>query len=402
MNILDGIRVLDLTTWAFCPAAGTILASWGADVVHIENPSAPDPMRMFGGGGTGPGQAHWMFKHYNRGKRAIAVNLSSDEGRAVIHRLAETADVFLTSYLPATRRKLGVDVDDIRAVNPDIVYAKGTGAGPRGPEAERGGYDSASWWARGSLSSTAMAVTGIDSPPGMVGHGDGMSGLVFAGGICAALLRRERTGIASVVDSSLMGTAMWFNAPAITSSVFPPGQQAFNSRPERADVHWTSGTYRTADGRFLVLTLLGDLQRDWVSLCEHVGRGDLIGDPRFATTAGRAANSAALVDVLDEVFATRTLAEWRKALSTMRGVWAPVQTPRETHDDPQVVANGFIVPVDYPDGPLPLVTPPILFDGQAGTPATAPEFAEHTDAVLTEAGYGPEEITRHREDGVIA
>ncbi|MGW0593742.1 CaiB/BaiF CoA transferase family protein [Streptosporangium sp. NPDC002607] len=402
MKVLDGIRILDLTTWAFCPAAGTILASWGADVIHIENPSAPDPMRVFDGGGIEPGQANWMFRHYNRGKRAIALNLADDEGREIIHRLAETADVFLTSYLPATRRKLGVDIDDIRARNPRIVYAKGTGAGPRGPEAERGGYDSASWWARGSLAGTAMAVTGIDRPSGMVGHGDGMSGLVFAGGICAALLQRERTGVAPVVDASLLGSAMWFNAPAIISSTFPPGRQAFNSRPAREQIHWTGNTYRTADGRFLSLTLLGDHERDWRDLCLHLDRLDLLDDSRFAGAANRARHSAELVRVLDETFATRSLSEWRTILVTMSGVWAPVQTPRETHDDPQVIANGFIQEVEYPDGPLPLVVPPILFDQDPGRPKRAPEFAEHTAAVLEEAGYSPEAIARHRERGVIA
>jgi len=401
MRALDGIRVLDLTTWAFCPAAGPILASWGADVIHIENPAAPDPMRLFDGGSTDRGRANWMFKHYNRGKRAIAVNLATDEGRRIIYRLAERADVFLTSYLPATRRRLGVDIDHIRAGNPRIIYAKGTGMAPRGPEAERGGYDSASWWARGCLASTAMAVTGIDWPSGMVGHGDGMSGLVFAGGICAALLQRERTGVASVVDASLLGTAMWFNAPAIISSTFPTGRQAFYSRPARHQIHWTGNTYRTRDGRFLALQLLGDDDRDWADLCAHLGRPDLVSDPRFATAADRARHSAELVGILDEIFATKTLAHWRTILVTLRGVWAPVQTPRELHDDPQVVANGFIQDVDYPDGPLPLVVPPILFDEDAGRPERAPEFAEHTTDVLLETGYSSAEIARYRDAGVI-
>lgn len=402
MKPLAGIRVLDLTLWAFCPSAGAVLAGWGADVIHIENPSSPDPMRLFSGGSLEPGGAHWMFKHYNRGKRGIALNLADEEGRAILHRLVKDADVFLTSFLPATRRKLGFDVDQIREINPDIIYAKGTGNGPLGPESGRGGYDGATWWGRGSLSATTMGVTGAERPTGMVGHGDGMSGLVLAGGISAALLQRERTGTAPVVDSSLLGSALWFNGPAIISSKFPPEEQVFTARPAREDIHWASGTYRTADDRFLCLSMLGDRQNEWLDFCRHIGRTDLPDDPRFATTADRAANSAVLVGVLDEVFAARTYEDWGKVLLTLRGVWAPIQTPRELHDDPQVVANGLIADVDYPEGPLSLVTPPVMFDEVADRPEPAPEFGEHTAEVLTAAGYDEAAVARYRSAGVVA
>jgi len=402
MKPLEGIRVLDLTMWAFCPAAAAILGAWGADVIHIENPASPDPMRLFSGGSLEAGKANWMFKHYNRGKRSIALNLASEEGRDVLYRLVADADVFLTSFLPKTRTKLGFDVDDLRAVNPNLVYAKGTGAGPRGPESHRGGYDGASWWSRGSLAHTAMAVTDTQWPPGMVGHGDGMSGLVFAGGIAAALLQRERTGRAPVVDSSLMGTAMWFNAPAITSSKFAPGQQFFQSKPARKDVHWTGNTYQTLDGRFLLLSLLGDHQHEWIDFCQHVERPDLLEDPRFSSASDRATNSADLVGIVDEVFAGRTYGEWGKVLITLRGVWAPVQTAEEMHEDPQAIANGLISDVDYPDGPMALVSPPVMFDSEADRATRAPDFGEHTDDVMTSAGYDPETIASLRAAGVIA
>ncbi|MGX7677471.1 CaiB/BaiF CoA transferase family protein [Jatrophihabitans sp. DSM 45814] len=402
MKPLEGIRVLDLTMWAFCPAAAAILASWGADVIHIENPASPDPMRLFSGGSLEPGRANWMFKHYNRGKRAIALNLASDEGVAVLHRLVADTDVFITSFLPRTRQKLHFDVDDLRAINPNLLYAKGTGAGPLGPESHRGGYDGASWWSRGSLSHTAMAVTETNTPPGMIGHGDGMSGLVFAGGIAAGLLQRERTGVAPVVDSSLMGTAMWFNAPAIISSKFPPGEQFFQSKPARDQVHWTGNSYRTSDGRFLLLSLLGDHQNEWIDFCQHVERTDLLDDARFTTAQDRGAHSAELVAILDEVFTGKTYADWGQILLTLRGVWAPVQTAAEMHDDPQAIANRLISDVDYPDGPMALPSPPVMFDNAATTAERAPDFGEHTEEVLAAAGYGAEAIASLRAAGVIA
>src|ERR1700678_1730408 len=402
MKPLQGIRVIDVTMWAFCPSAAAILASWGADVVHVENPAAPDPMRVFMGGSLEPGHAHWLFKHYNRGKRSVAVNLASCEGQEVLHTLVAQADVFVTSFLERTRKKLRFDVADLREVNPRLIYAKGSGAGPLGPEAHRGGYDGATWWDRGSLASTAMSVTGIEWPPGMVGHGDGMSGLVFAGGIAAALLGRERTGEPSVVDSSLLGTAMWFNAPAITSSKFPPGQRMFQAAPSRSDLHWTSSTFQTADGRFVMLSMLGDHQNEWLDFCAHIDRPDLADDPRFATAADRAASSAVLVGILDEVFAARTYAEWGQILVTLRGVWAPVQTAAEMHDDPQAVANGMVTDVDYAGGTLSLVSPPVMFDAEPDRATRAPEFGEHTDEVLASAGYPAEAIAKLRDSGVVA
>jgi crotonobetainyl-CoA:carnitine CoA-transferase CaiB-like acyl-CoA transferase len=402
MKPLQGIRVIDVTMWAFCPSAAAILASWGADVVHVENPASPDPMRVFQGGSLEPGRANWMFKHYNRGKRSIAINLAAAEGQEILHALAAEADVFVTSFLERTRKKLRFDVEDLRAVNPGLIYAKGSGAGPLGPEAQRGGYDGATWWNRGSLAATTMSVTGTERPPGMIGHGDGMSGLVFAGGIAAALLQRERTGTPAVVDSSLLGTAMWFNAPAITSSKFEPGQRLFQSHTQRTNLHWASNSYLTADGRFVMLSMLGDHQNEWIDFCEHVGRTDLTEDPRFRTAADRAANSAELVGVLDPVFAAKTYAEWGRILVTLRGVWAPVQTPVEMHDDPQAAANTMVTDIDYENGTLSLVSPPVMFDSEPNPATRAPDFGEHTDEVLTAAGYAPEAIAKLRESAIVA
>jgi crotonobetainyl-CoA:carnitine CoA-transferase CaiB-like acyl-CoA transferase len=398
---LSGITVVELDIWAFCPSAGATLASWGADVIHLEGPGRPDPMRVSHGGTLEPGRSNVLFRHYNRGKRAVSLDLTSALGQEAFASLIKTADVFLTSHLPATRRKLGVDVDQIRALNPNIVYAKGTGAGPQGPEADRGGYDLATWWTRGTLSASLMAVAGTSAPAGMVGHGDGMSGLVFAGGICAALAQRARTGQAAVVDGSLLASALWFNAPTITTSALGPQRQLFYSQPPRAQVHWTINSYRTADDRFIVLTFVGDEDRHFLDLCRHLDRADLASDERFSSAERRGANSSLLISVLDPIFATRPLAEWRTQLATTSGVWSFVQTPEEVLRDPQVVANRFISTVSYPDVDLPMVASPVMFDGVATTPTRCPDFGEHTDAVLGELGYRPEDLHRMREAGAI-
>jgi crotonobetainyl-CoA:carnitine CoA-transferase CaiB-like acyl-CoA transferase len=402
MNVLEGVKVVDLTMWAFVQSAGGVLAHWGADVIKIEGPRSPDPMRSLAGTVLDGGDS-WFFQHYGRGKRGIALDLASDDGREILYQLVEGADVFLTSYLPRTRTKLKFDVEHIRAVNPRIIYARGTGQGPQGPDAERGGYDGATWWCRGSLAQSAMNVTGVDTPPGMIGHGDGISGLTLAGGICAALVKRHLTGEPSIVDGSLLGTAIWFNGPSVISSGLGADFMAAGASAPRHLRHPTNQSiYRTKDGRFIITSLLGDFDDEWADFCEHLGRPDLISDPRFVTSSDRSRNGAEAVEIFDEIFAGRTLDEWKAQLATTKGVWSAIQSPGELFDDPQAVANGFLRPVDGADGSVRVPVPPILFDEEGGDPPPAPRFAEHTDEVLTELGLSPERIASLRTAGTIA
>jgi crotonobetainyl-CoA:carnitine CoA-transferase CaiB-like acyl-CoA transferase len=389
-----------MTMWAFTPACGGILSHWGADVIKIENPKSPDPSRLLGGT-LEPGGASRSFKNYNRGKRAITLNVASDEGREILYRLVDTSDVFLTSFLPEVRQKLGFDVDTIKARNPNIIYAKGTGLGPLGPQSHRRGYDSAMWWSRSSLAYTAMQVSGAKTPTGMVGHGDTMSGTVLAGGICAALVQRAMTGVAPVVDVSLLGTAVWFNHQPITGST-PGFVDPYARSGARMAQSAALSNYKTKDDRFISLVFVNDPDDWWTDFCACVGRPDLAAGPKFDTRAVRSENAAELVAAVGEVFAAMTLEEAKDAMAPAIGAWAPVQSPREIHDDPQVQANRFLQPVTYPEGTINFPTPPVLFDEDAFTTQRAPDFSEHTVEVLRELGLDDEQIAAHRVAGVIA
>lgn len=402
-DVLAGVKVVEVAMWAFVPSGAAVLADWGADVIKVVHPEYGDPMR---GAPVGdlprdkPVAVSFMWEILNRGKRSIGLDLANPASRPVFAALVRDADVFVTNFLPEARAKLGIDIDDIRRHNPDIIYVKGTGHGPRGPDAERRAYDAATWWARGSLADAAMRVSGAEWPTGMVGHGDTISGTVLAGGICAALLQRERTGVAPVVDGSLLGTAIWFNHQPIVASKlgieWGGGAGNHEQRPP------SMNNYRTKDGRFISLVFLNDPDEDWADLCHHLERSELATDARFATTAARRANGPEGVRILDELFAQKTLSEWRNVLATTRGVWGAVQTAGEIHDDPQTIANGFVRQVDYPNGPIALPVPPVLFDEEAGDIARAPDYCEHTDEVLTEIGFNPSEIAKYRSAGVIA
>ena len=206
----DGIRVVELAQWVFVPVAGALLADWGADVVRIDRLDG-DPYRGLAtqGIGSDSGGINLSVALANRGKRSVALDLRSDDGQRVLHQLLANADVFLTSFRPDALDRLGLDADALRTRYPTLVYARGNGYGVRGPDAGMAGYDASAYWARGGI---AHVLTPADrdypiSPRGAMGDRNG--GMALAFGIAGALLKRSRTGVGSVVDVSLLATAMW-------------------------------------------------------------------------------------------------------------------------------------------------------------------------------------------------
>lgn len=401
-GIMDGIRVLEVAAWTYVPAAGAVLAEWGADVIKIEHPESGDPQRGLVNSGlvpSGPGGVNHMIELPNRGKRSVAVDLRTEEGRKVLLELAATSDVFLTNFLPPARKSLRIEVEDIRAANPSIIYARGSGQGQRGPEADRGGYDGCSFWDRVVADIVSTEGEWPVGPPGPA-FGDMLGGMIIAGGISAALFHRERTGEALVVDNSLLSTAMWATSGTLLSagmfgiSKLPRGNRTNTPNP-------IVNKYRTSDGRFLSLMMLqGD--RYWPELVTTIGHPELVDDPRFADGAARYANRKECVETLDAIFATRSFAEWREVLAHIDGVWAPVQTAGELLDDPQVLENGYLREVHHSGGTtFRMVPSPLQFDETPPDLTPAPEHGEHTDEVLAELGYDGDQIIDLKVKGAV-
>jgi len=400
MKPLEGIRVLEVAMYGFVPSAGAVMADWGADVIKVEHAVNGDPQRGLRQTGTMrvEGDPNPNVEHANRGKRSLGLDMSRPEGLEVLYGLARRSDVFLTSFLPDSRQKLRIDVDDIRGVNPRIIYARGSALGPRGQEADKGGYDMTAFWARGAsaASITPTGITGMISPPAPA-YGDTISGTNLAGGIAAALLKRERTGEPSIVDVSLLGSGLWAMGHAVAVSlrlgrpfVAPAvGSHGSPSNP-------LSGLYATADGRYLSLVMLQP-GRFWADVCRHVDRPDLIDDPRFANAEQIAANTQAAVAILREVFATRTLAEWAERFATLSGPWAPVQDSLQVGHDAQVRANEYVRPA----GELELVSSPVQFDVTPPDLTPAPEFAAQTDEILAELGLDWDRILALKAAGAV-
>ncbi len=400
---LDGIRVIEVASWMFIPSGGSVLVDWGADVIKVE-PMTGDPQRALITSGLLPGGAggvNFMVEQPHRGKRSIGLDLTQPDGREALLKLVETADVFLTNYLPPIRRKLEIDTEHIRARNPTIIIARGSGAGPKGPDAEKGGYDGASFWARGGMGMT-MPERPDGWPPGQptAAFGDVMGGLTTAGAIAAALLKRERTGETSIVDVSLLATAMWQLSPmVIASKLFgfskiPVGDRTKNPNPG-------VGTYRTKDDRFISLILLQS-DKFWVDFVGRLGLPDMATDPRFVDSAARAQNGEACIARLDEAFGSKTLAEWTEALDGFDGVWSPFQTLDELYEDVQVQANGYLPTMTAGNGDeIQLVASPAQFDEVAIEVTRAPEHGEHTELLLMDLGYDWDQIAAMKESGAI-
>ncbi len=395
-DALEGIRVLDMTIWQQGASASVMLADLGADVLKIEEPSGGDPGRGLHriervGGLSG------YFEALNRGKRSVALDLKHPTGREVLLRLARDADVFLTNFRPGVCERLGVGYAEVSKVNPHIVYARASGYGREGPEAQEGSFDILGQ-ARGGL----MAITGEpDGMPKNVGApiADQAGGMMAAFGILAALLYRERTGQGQEVDVSLLGSVMALQSFNITNYLF---SGELPRRFPRAGFTPFWNVYRGSDGRHFALGML--LNRGWPDICEAIGRPELEHDERFATYRGRVRDHAdELLPILDEAFAQRPAGDWVRILSE-RGVFcARVQDYEELAGDPQVLANGYIVEVPRPDGsPVRMVATPVqLRKTPARIRGLAPELGQHAEEALIEAGYTWEEIDALRSEGVI-
>jgi len=386
--------------YGFVPSAGAVLADWGADVIKVEHAVTGDPQRGLRQTGTFrvEGDPNPNIEHANRGKRSLGLDMAKPEGKALLYDLVRDSDVFLTSFLPQSRRKLGIDVDDIREVNPRIIYARGSALGPRGAEADKGGYDMTAFWARGATAAslTPSGVEGMINPPAPA-YGDTISGTNLAGGIAAALLKRERTGESSIVDVSLLGSGLWAMGQAIALSVhLDQPWQAPALGAHGSPTNPLSGLYRAADGRFLSFVMLQP-GKFWADVCRHVDRPEWADDPRFATVEQLMLNTAEAVKLLREVIATRTLAQWSERFATLAGPWAPVQDTLQVADDGQVRANEYLCQA----GDLRLVASPAQFDVAAPQLRPAPEFAAQTEEILLELGLDWDRIMALKAAGAV-
>jgi crotonobetainyl-CoA:carnitine CoA-transferase CaiB-like acyl-CoA transferase len=381
---MEGIKVVELGVWVAGPAAGGILADWGADVIKIEPPTG-DPGRLFGKMLGLDFETNPPFEMDNRSKRSIVLDLTTDDGRATALELISDADVFVTNVRPGALQRLGFDFESVAAGHPRLVYGLITGYGETGPDADRAAYDVAAFWSRAGVAH--LLTRPGDTPPFQRGGmGDHAAGMTLAAAICAALLARNRTGTGQLVTTSLYRQGAYtvsfdLNTYLMTGQPIAIGQRETMGNP-------CMNNYTAGDGRrFWIVGLQAD--RHWPALCRAVGHPDWLTDPRFSTARSRAANAVELIARLDEIFATRPLDEWAEVFAGEPDFfWSPINTVEDVLADEQFHAAGGMV--DVPEGPagkgtVPMVATPADFHGTPWEPrSTAPALGAHTEEVLAE------------------
>lgn len=406
-QVMRGVRVLEVAQYTFVPAAGAVLADWGADVIKIEHPVRGDTQRGFinvAGTNVNP-LRHTLMEHPNRGKRSVGLDVSTAEGQALLYEIAKTADVFLTNYLPKVRQKNKFDVEHIRAVNPNIIYARGSAHGDKGPEREAGGFDGTAFWTRGGLakSFTPPELGTVMGQP-LPAFGDSIGGMFIAGGISAALFHRSQTGEAVELDVSLLSTSWWAAGAAIDAAI-ETGIVARARTPRSGGVIGNPflGNFTTSDGGTINLCTMapGPYIRD---LFTHLGIPEAADDPRFSEALPLMENWEAASALIVEAIGARPFAYWRQHLKTFKGQWAPAQSLLELVEDEQTIANDMLFEVEALDGgaPIKLVRNPVQFDHAPVETTRAPQASEHTEMFLMEMGVEWDRIEEFKRNGVIA
>jgi len=375
---LDGVRVVDLTSYIAGSYGAMMLADLGADVVKVEAIEG-DSFRELSG-----------FYGWNRGKRSLAVNLKEPDGRAIVHRLARHADVVMENMRPGVVERLGVDYETLRAINPRLVYSTVTAFGSDGPYRDRPGFDPL-LQAMGGL----MTLQGFGEAPQYlrIAPTDYYCAALACQAILAALFVRERTGRGQRVQTSLLQAVLALQSGLVVD--YPGHEVVYRNTP-------TYRLYQAGDGESFFLAV-GN-QSFWVKLCKVIGRDDLARDPRFGSWVSRRDNAEALMPLLESAFASRPAAEWVRILTDNDIPAALTQSLQQFMRDPAVLHHKMVVQYDHPElGPLSLMGQPLRFsETQAPDAGPPPTLGQHTAQVLRQAGYADHEIADLRRRGVVA
>lgn len=399
---LDGMRVIDWTIWQQGPVCSTMLGDLGADVIKVEERIGGDPGRGMAkmSGIDMSDKPNFYFEANNRNKRGITVDLKKPEGREIIYRLVETADVFVQNFRKGVAERLGLGYAELRQRNPRLIYATATGYGPEGPESGDPSFDQLGLARSGIM----LAAGEPDMPPLAIAGGiaDQMGAIMLAYGVLAALLARERFGVGQEVDGSHLGSMMALQGLSVSARLMWGFAIPRMPRKYQANPLWNH--YQCQDGRWICLGMLQP-DRYWAEFCRAVGRPELASDERFVDLRVRAANAGAAIEILDQVFAGKPLAEW---LTILRAggdfIFCQVNAVDDLPDDPQVRANDYVVDYEHPrHGATQVIGLPVRLGETPGSiRLPAPEFGEHTEQILTEVlGYSWEQVAALKEREVI-
>jgi crotonobetainyl-CoA:carnitine CoA-transferase CaiB-like acyl-CoA transferase len=397
---LQGVKVVSCSTAQAGTVPYMLMADLGADVIKVEAPNGGDPSRRMT---VLPGKGSTFFETNNRGVKSVTLNLKSPEGKAILHRLVAKADIFGQNFRPGAAEKNGFGWEELRKVNPRLVYVSISGYGTRGPHAHLPGTDSMAQ-ALGGIAE-AYSMPGQKMRTGIASVADESTAMLAFGGALAALLHARTTGVGQKIELSLLGslvrlmgwtftTTMWRDRNPVT------GQARITGTPERPGI---SASFNDRDGKPLVFQLVGpENWKDAMTACGFWDRVCAAGFEAIGSIIESEQKRAELLGLLDDLFATGTRADWVARLRGADIVAAPINTLLEASNDPDVVANGYVTHVEHPrHGKLKVHGTPWQFSETPARPGIAPELGEHNDAVLGELGYSADEIAGLRANKII-
>ncbi len=398
--LLSGLKVVDAATVIAAPAAAMILADFGADVVKVEQPGSGDMLRMISSVRTMPGAGiNYLWHMDARNKRSITLNLRTEAGLAVLHRLAAECDVFITNHPYPVRERLRLTYDDLRSTNPTMIYASLTAYGERGPERNRKAFDQLAYWARSGLMDL-MREEGTVPAQGLPGMGDHPTALAIYGGIVTALLHRERTGEGSMVETSLLANGLW-SASAVAQGVLAGGDMS-GFREWRRNPQFLFLPYRCSDGRWLQFNMVRTEELLYL-LLTGMDAMHLLSDERFASWQAANENRTELKELIQDIIGQRPSEAWLETFEALDVPVNRVAVVEELVTDPQVLENRMAIPVTDPAFEMPLVvTHPIRVSGVPHVePEPGPELGEHSEEILRELGYDEDAIAAMRDEGAL-
>ena len=402
-KMFEGVRIVELAQYVFVPAASALMADHGAEVIKIETPGTGDPYRTLKvGDGRETASANLSMEQNNRGKKSVALDLKTAEGREILLRLLETADIFLTSLRPRALKSLKLEPEDLKACNPRLIYARGNGLGFKGDEADKAGFDASSFWARGGFADLLTAPDAETTTRPRPALGDHASAISLLAAMATALFRRERSGEGMVVETSLLQNAAW-----ILSSDLVVARSSKDYNPHlgfrTGDRAPLMRAYKTTDGRWIQLMLLSP-DKPWPELCQILDMPELEKDPRFANGAVRIENGTELCRLIAERIGAHNWAYWAPKFIPWDAPWELISTIHELGDDPQLKAAGTVFPMTLRNGAtVEVIAGPLGFNEKCAPddPIGSPELGEHSDAILAEIGYGPSELARLRTAQIV-
>ena len=390
---LEGVKVVELASFVAAPTAGRMMAEMGADVIRVES-TAGDPWRFYGVNCGLPvaDEENPLFDLYNLGKRDIQLDTKTPEGMEILLRLLGEADVFITNNRLKSLVRSGLDYDSLKDRFPKLIYGLVTGYGQAGPDVDAPGYDGVAFFSRSGMLADMAEPGGYPaSAPGCVG--DGATGAALFGGICAALLNRERTGMGDFVETSLFGNAVWLCG---TMSAFE--QYGYHYPKKRSEMGALYTFYKCKDGEWLYLAVTQH-DRYWKPLAEALNVPELAEDERFKNAALISRNRAQLIPLLEQAFSQFDYDEIAARLRERDIVFDRMRHYRELAADPQAVANGFVKEHIYENGhSFMMAMLPVHMRNmdETGT-GRGPQMGEHTDEILKQYGYSEEAILRLKE-----